>query len=267
MTRISNPDLISCPYCSAIHERVFLQSFSFRHNINYSDGGCSVDPAQLSGLITRCTSCKMILTNYTKLPKIGEVLGYPQGRFICWYKLQVFKLKMFLNENAPFGLQRLFTLHSDKQVVAKAGIYPRLPWPELPEWLDAIAQNNLTEQIKEHCQLQAMFQFNQLLVTDETWQIHHFQWKEMYRAQHLQIEETLLVKYEKDGGEVNWLICADIYRRRGWFNAATACLNKVTSEQYSATKNEMTAWITQGNTKLMALNSVHTQSLANTKHS
>ena len=232
MTSFSRPDLVACPYCGARHERIFLQSYNDLWATYYSDGGSSYAPYKFSGLISRCTLCNQVIAETYNLPSAGQVVTRKIFSPSFWRKL--------------LGLEMVYDL-------AKPFECPRLPCPELPDWVAATEQFNLSEKLRQAAEIIVMQEYNQLLVTTHQWAHKHFVWKDKFRAKHKQIEDKILAQVIAGEDESSLLLRADILRRRGRFDDALKGLEKVTSEPYLNLKQLLTQWVRDENTVLMAI--------------
>ncbi|MBU2881666.1 hypothetical protein KO525_16975 [Psychrosphaera sp. B3R10] len=248
MTRLSAPDVIACPYCGQKHERSRLASFSNLWSVEYSDGGSTFAPYDCGVVIGRCTVCDVLIPNVGGLKSLGEVVTIKRVYPSFWRSL--------------FGLDLVFDVEKPFQL-------PELPLPELPDWFEAATITTaslIPVPLQRQCQLIAMHKYNQLLVAKRRWQHQDFIWKVQYRAKHQEIENQILLRFNRqsnkasncnlvkggdDSFEFDAMVAADIYRRRGLFDSAKRCLEKVTDDSYQYRKTLLMQWILDKNRHLM----------------
>lgn len=233
MTSFTEPDLVECPYCAAKHERTKLASFNNFWTTYYSDGGESFAVHNYGGLIARCSECNKIISNTYDLPSVGEVVDY----------------KLI----PPGFLKKLIGIKPKLKTV-KRYAYPRLTKPSVPEWHDAMVQEDLPQGLKQRAELIFYQEFNQLLVTKGIeWKEQHYRWKDEYRSKHQEIEEKLLLRFKDSDDSFTSLVLADIYRRRGDFSEAGKVLESDIDEEQSLYKKYLTQWVKEKNTSLMTI--------------
>lgn len=250
MTRLTTPDVIACPYCGQKHERSRLSSFSNFWSVEYSDGGSTFAPYDCGMVIGRCTACSVLIPNVVGLKSLGEVVT--TRRIYPSFLRRLFGLELEFDIEKPFQL-------------------PELPLPQLPDWIEAATAavgNHIPVALQRQCQLIAMYKYNQLLVVERSCQHQDFRWKDRYRANHHKIEDQILERFsgeyhkvsksqlvniEDDPFEFDAMVAADIYRRRGEFDHAIRCLDRVTLAPYQYRKALLIQWILDKNTYLMVV--------------
>jgi hypothetical protein len=68
MTRFASPQTIACPHCQAPFLRAVLCSFNNRGQIVFSDGNTRGGLQNILTEVGRCTSCKRVINNIQTLP-------------------------------------------------------------------------------------------------------------------------------------------------------------------------------------------------------